>query len=283
MAARGAVAAMKGRLRLLLAGVAIVLLIVATALGAALLSLTGQRPAELLTELRAEAVVQLYALGVADELPAAAVTRLYRGSCTRRCHGRDVIEARPRTAAEWEAVMTRMKATDRAALGERLAETLTRYLQTHYLSNVPTVLPGPTMRFVKQHLWRSDFGEKDLFFDLIYLPHGHESLLRYLGVREPWPDLRQATFVVFMNTHRGTLPQLDLGQISTMRLTGGRTIGARGWSVLYRDGQQHHRQGLLTFSDVATAGSSELEVAVQLPGLGTRTFRWRLPIPPLQE
>ena len=29
------------------------------------------------------------------------------------------------------------------------------------------------MRFVRQHLWRSDFGDNDLFLDIIYVPREH--------------------------------------------------------------------------------------------------------------
>jgi hypothetical protein len=261
---------------------AIVPLLGAAALFAAFVHLTGQAPAALLEDLRGEGGILLYEYGMVDELSAAEVTRLYRGRCTRRCHGRDVIEQNPRTAAEWESVVARMKATDRAAMSDRLADAIARHLQNHFLSNIPTVLPPATMRFVRQHLWRSDFGDNDLFLDIIYVPREHLRLLRYLGVRDPPHEYRNALFVVFINTHRGSVPPWNLGETSTLRVDG-RRHDANGWEVLYRDGQQHHKQGLLTFPAFDPGQSTELEVTVQLSGLGTRTFQWRLPVPPLAE
>lgn len=262
---------------------AIVLLLGGMALLAAFMHLTGQTPAALLENMHGEGRILLYEYGMADELSPAEVTRLYRGSCTRRCHGRDVIENHPRTAAEWESVVTRMKASDRADLNDRLAEAVTRHLQNHFLSNIPTVLPAGTMKFVRQHLWRSDFGDNDLFLDVIYVPREHLRLLRYLGVRNPPSGERHALFVVFMNTHRGVVPPWNLGETSTLRVAGGRRQKASAWEILYRDGQQHHKQGLLTFPGIDTGQAGELEVAVQLSGLGTRTFQWRLPVPPLPD
>lgn len=245
--------------------------------------LTGQAPAALLEEVRGEGSILLYEYRMVDEMSATDITRLYRKSCTRRCHGKDVIEKNPRTAAEWESVVARMKAPDRAAMSDRLAEAVTRHLQNHFLSNIPTVLPAETMKFVRRHLWRSDFGDNDLFLDIIYVPREHLRLLPYLGVRKPPPGQRNALFVVFLNTHRGTVPPWNLGETSSLRADNGRRQNASSWEVLYRDGQQHHRQGLLTFPDFDAGQSTELEVAVRLSGLGTRTFQWRLPVPPLPE
>ena len=259
------------------------LLLGAAALLAGLMHLTGQAPAALIESMQGEGRILMYEYGMIDRLSPAEVTRLYRTSCTRICHGKDVIETRPRTALEWEAVMARMKASDRARLSDRLADAVLRHLQNSFLSNIPTVLPPETMKLVRQHLWRSDFGDDDLFLDIVYVPREHLRLLRYLGVRNPPAEQSSALFVVFINTHRGTVPRWNLGEASTLRIDNGRGQSASGWKVLYRDGQQHHEQGLLTFPAFDTGQSAELELIVHLGGLGSRTFQWRLPVPPLPE
>ncbi|MBI3148175.1 MAG: hypothetical protein HYZ17_06640 [Betaproteobacteria bacterium] len=249
----------------------------------AYMTLTEQTPSDAIESLQEDGRLALYRHGLIEKLSPADTRRLYQQSCTRRCHGKDVIEKGPRTAAEWEAVMARMKAPDRAALDDRRAEAITRHLQNHFLSNVPTVLPPATMKFVKQHLWRSDFGESDLFLDIIYVPTEHARLLPYLGVRKTPGDAREALFIVYINTHQGRVPQWDLAAMSSLRLDQGAVHTASGWQILYRDGQQHHDQGLLSFPVPEFSGATELKVVMRLAGLGTRTFQWNLPIPPLPE
>ena len=218
-----------------------------------------------------------------EKLSANEVKRLYQNTCTRKCHGKDVIEKKPRTAAEWEEVIDRMKAPDRAGIPERYAVTITRYLQSNFLSNIPTVLPEKTMKFVKQYLWRSDFGEDDLYLDVIYVPREHLRLLRYLGVRNLPPEQQSALFVVFLNTHSGTVPPWNLAKMSTLHDNKGSVQKAIGWDVLYQDAQSHHNQGVLSFPSIDTSIPSELEIKMMLPGLGLRTFQFVLPVPPLIE
>ena len=249
----------------------------------AFMYLADLRPADAIDSIRDKGTQALYRFRIVENLSAAETTRLYQQSCTRRCHGRDVIEKSPRTAAEWEAVVARMKVPDRADLDERLAEAIVRHLQNHFLSNVPTVLPATTMKFVKQHLWRSDFGENDLFLDVIYVPRAHASLMRYLGVRNPPQGQRGGLFVVYINTHQGRVPNWDLAEMTTLRVNQEAPLKASTWKVLYPDGQEHHHQGALTFPGFESDQSAELEITMRLAGLGTRSFRWQLPIPAVLE
>jgi len=268
----------------LLASIGLFLLLLCGMGAAAYVFLSGQPISAAWADLRDEGRMLAYRHGFVDRVAEGEVRRLYQRSCTRRCHGREVIEKSPKTAAEWEAVLARMAAPDRANLDERLAELVLRHLQTHYLSNVPTVLPPATMRHVKQHLWRSDFGESDVFLDVIYVPREQARLLRYLGVRNPPPiPPREAVFVVFVNTHSGRVPEWNLAQMAQLRVDGGPAQPGLSWEVLYRDGQQHHNQGMLIFPSVDPAQARELEITLRLGGLGTRVFRWQLPVPPLSE
>jgi hypothetical protein len=267
----------------LLVSISLFLLLGVTALSLAFMYLTDQTPDAAINSLLREGKLFLFQHGMVEKLAPDEITRLYQSTCTRQCHGRDVIEKKPRTAAEWESVVARMRAPDRADISDRHAETITRHLQNNFLSNVPTVIPEKTMKFVKQHLWRSDFGENDLFLDIIYVPREHQRLMPYLGVRNLPRDQQDARFIVFINTHQGTVPPWNLAEMSTLRINGGSPQNATGWTVLYRDGQQHHNQGMLTFPAVDDGQPADLEITMQLAGLGRRTFQWNLPVPQLPE
>lgn len=267
----------------LLVSITLFLLLGGTITLLAFMYLTDQTPGAVINSIQREGKFFLYKRNMVEKLSSREITLLYQSTCTRKCHGKDVIEKKPRTAAEWESVMTRMKAPDRAGITDRHADAITRHLQNNFLSNVPTVLPEKTMKFVKQYLWRSDFGDNDLFLDIIYVPQEHLRLLRYLGVRNLPSDQRNTIFVVFINTHQGAVPPWNFAEITTFRVNNGNPQKAIGWEVLYRDGQQHHNQGMLIFPSIDISQSSELEITMKLAGVGTRTFQWSLPVPSLPE
>jgi len=267
----------------LLVSITVFLLLCGTILFLAFMYLTDQAPNDVINDIQNSGNLLLYKYGMVEKLSSNEIKRLYQDTCTRKCHGKDVIEKKPRTAAEWEAVITRMKAPDRAGITDRHAETITRYLQSHFLSNVPTVLPEKTMKFVKRYLWKSDFGESDLFLDVIYVPREHLRLLPYLGVRNAPPDKQATIFIVYINTHQGSVPPWNLAGMVTLHDNNGNTQNAIGWEVLYQDGQRHHNQGTLTFPNIDTSKTTDLEIQMRLPGQEMRTFQWSLPVPPLPE
>lgn len=245
--------------------------------------LADQAPMDVLNSIYNAGKLSLYKYGMVEKLSSVETKGLYQDTCTRKCHGRDVIEKKPRTAFEWEAVVNRMKAPDRADIADRPAEAITLYLQSNFLSNVPTVLPEKTMKFVKQHLWKTDFGESDLFLDIIYVPREHHGLLPYLGVSSAPPDRYAAIFIVFINTHQGLVPPWNIAEMVTLHDNKGMEKYADKWAVLYRDGQRHHNQGTLTFPNLDLNKATEMEMIMKLPGLGMRKFQWSLPIPPMPE
>lgn len=274
---------MRAPAKSLIVSIAIVLLLCGTIFFLSFMYLTGQSPNDVINDLYKAGKLSLYKYSLIDKLSAKEIKHLYQDTCTRKCHGKDVIEKKPRTASEWESVINRMKAPDRAGISDRHAETITHYLQSNFLSNVPTVLPEKTMKFVKKYLWKSDFGESDLFLDVIYVPREHRSLLPYLGVRKTAQDQQETLFIVYINTHQGTVPPWNLAKMVTLHDNNGQTQNAIGWEVLYHDGQSHHNQGTLIFPNVDTNKATEMEIKMNLPGLGMRTFQWSLPIPSLPE
>ena len=223
---------------------------------------------------------------IADELSAEETSLLYESRCTRKCHSRDVIEKTPRTAREWNWIVTRMRTTEKAGITEREAKTITGYLQENYLSNVPTILPEKVMRFLKKNLWKVDFGENDIYFDLIYLPRGHLGLLPYLGVdTSPKDEDDILLFVLFINTHQGVLPPWNLAEMAILKDDRDLKSKAVSWKVVYEDGAHHHRQGILTFPNIkkGKGNPATLEVLINLPGMRERVFRWNLPIPSFKD
>jgi hypothetical protein len=217
-----------------------------------------------------------------DQLSPDETRQLYLSTCTRKCHSRDVIELTPRTALEWEQIVARMGKQAKASMSPTESRTIVEFLQRNYLSNVPTILPEAAMRFLKKHLWRLDFGESDLYFDIIYLPRDFRHLMPYLAFKSKPRHSDEALFIVYVNTHTGILPPWNLADLAAIRVVGGPEVKAKAWQVLYEDGQLHHKQGVLTFPGLATGDTERpgsVEMVIRPPAMRERVFQWRLPIP----
>ena len=268
-------------MKALLISIAAFTLLAGTATLLVLIYLFEISPGEITNTLRSEGKLFLYKHELVEKLSPAERMRLYQSNCTRTCHSKDLVENNPRTAAEWDMVVTRMKAPDRADLNDREAEAITRYLQSHFLSNIPTALSEKTMKFIKRHLWKSDFGEGDLYLDVIYIPRAHINLLPFLVAGHEPPDKKGAFFVIFLNTHQGTIPPWNLADMVTLRHGSTYSQKASDWQVLYEDGQHHHNQGILTFPAFNENQPSSMEIAIRLPGMREEIFQWELPVPPM--
>ena len=240
-------------------------------------------PEEIMDNTYSEGRIFLYSHNLVDRLTTAETKQLYQNTCTRRCHSSDLIEKKPRTAMEWERVVNRMKAPDRAGITERAASAIRIYLQSHFLSNIPTVIPDKTMRHVKKYLWRGDFGANDLYLDVIYIPRSHIRLLPYLVASSEPPTGRGAIFVIYLNTHQGSIPSWNLAEMAVLSRDGEPEQKAKDWKIIYEDSQHHHIQGLLIFPELDESKSTMLEVAIHLPGMREKIFQWNMPIPEAAE
>lgn len=224
----------------------------------------------------------LHKYDMAGPLNKAETKRLYLSTCSRKCHGTDVVDRTPRTALEWEQIVARMGAEDRANLSATEARTIIEYLQRNHLSNIPTLLPDVTMRALKKHLWRLDFGESDIYFDIIYIPRAYRHLMPYLSFKSTPTHSDNALFIIYVNTHAGIVPNWNLAEIITLKTEGGKERKALTWEVLYEDGQQHHKQGILTFPALSHDEETSpglMEMVIRPNGMRERAFAWRLPIP----
>ncbi len=217
----------------------------------------------------------LYSFSLLGELTPGEIKLLYEATCTRRCHSRDVIERTPRTAKEWEEIVERM--SEKSYIRRPVRESVVIYLQENFLSNVPTMISDELMRFLKRHMWRMDFGEDDLYIDIIYIPHKLRDVLPYLGVKEEVSTDR-TIFLVFLNTHQSVLPDWNLANLSVLMYKG-RELKPVEWNVFYTDSKGHHKEGLLFFPPIRVEELSGFEVVIAPPGLKKRRFFWQLPIP----
>jgi len=270
----------------LFASITAFILLAGTAVVLVLIFLFEMPPSEIISTMRNEGKFFLYKHELIVKLSIAEKKKLYQSNCTRTCHSKDLIEKTPRTAAEWDNIVKRMKAPDRADLNDREAAVITRYLKSHFLSNVPTVLPEKTMKFLKRYLWKSDFGESDLYLDVIYIPHALINLLPYLVASKDSPKKQGAFFVVYINTHQGSIPPWNLAKVTTLSHDNSHSERASGWQILYEGdygGQLHHIQGVLTFPDFNESRFRSMQIAIQLPGMKERVFQWKLPVPPMLE
>jgi len=141
------------------------------------------------------------------------------------------------------------------------------------------------MRFLRRHLWKSDFGESDLYLDIIYIPLLHRSLIPYLVLSNSPAKIEpdEALFVLYINTHQGVIPPWKIAEMAVLRDDKGVETSASRWQVAYVDGQNHHYQGLLSFPVDIKKDSRLMEVEVKLPGMRKRIFQWQLPIPLFKE
>jgi hypothetical protein len=228
----------------------------------------------------------LHKYAIIDKLTPKETKKLYKSTCTRQCHSTNIIEKSPRTAMEWEGIVTRMRISEGADITEKEANVITGYLQENFLSRVPTILPEKIMRFLKRHLWRTDFGESDIYLDLIFIPRLHRNWIPYLVINSPPGNSKDSLFILFINTHRGEIPPWNLAEMVTLRDNQGLALNASNWQVTYEDGQNHHRQGLLSFPGTIeedSKGAKSMEVVIKLPGMREKVFQWELPIPAFTE
>ncbi len=103
----------------------------------------------------------------------------------------------------------------------------------------------------------------------------------YLAFKSKPRESDETLFVVYVNTHTGVVPPWDISDIVTIKVGVERQTGAPFWQELYRDGQDHHMQGILTFPAVTGSDNhtDSLEMIIHPPAMRERVFQWHLPIP----
>ncbi len=207
------------------------------------------------------------------------IKQLYKRACTKKCHSRDVVERSAHSAREWEDTINRMRTVNDAGITKHEIAAITAYLAKRYGSNIPTILSADGGRYLKKHLWRSDFGEADLYVDLIYTPPAYFNVVGGSSKVEGYDASKYEIFTVYLNTHQDKLSPFPLDKLSTLKTAGGEGYGPVFWKVIYDSSDFHHREGLLVFKKLPK-GEEEMTIVLKdLPGQSERLFVWRLPIP----
>ncbi|MBI3754239.1 MAG: hypothetical protein HY266_09425 [Deltaproteobacteria bacterium] len=241
--------------------------------------LVDTKPMGRLEYLNSMARVTAFRFTGMPKLDEAETKFLYNGSCTRKCHSKDVVERARHTSREWEEVVKRMRFVHGAWLTDNEATQITHYLQKNYLSTIPTILSNDANRFLKQYLWRSDFGESDLYVDVIYAPREYYNLTGGVSDAEKYNVDEYTVFLIYLNTHQERFPPPAMDKMAVLKDKDGRMYEPIDWKVSYESGDLHHREGILRFKKIKSdTGFMEL-VLRDLPGQKERLFRWDLPVP----
>jgi len=214
------------------------------------------------------------------ELDEKGRTTLYRWSCVAVCHGAEAIENSRHTSREWRTIVERMRTKNGASINRREEDEIVKYLEKNHGSNVPTILSPEANRFLKRYLWKSDFGESDLYVDIIYSPVEYFDIMGGILQGREYEVDKYLVFMVYLNTHQGELEPWKLEKLVTLKGAGGKLYGPVDWRVVYESGDKHHLEGVLRFEKGADAGRGSMEMALKdLPGQKERVFIWDLPLP----
>ena len=207
------------------------------------------------------------------------IRRLYEKACTKKCHSRDVVELSAHSAREWEETIERMRTVNGAGITKNEVGPITAYLAKRYGSNIPTILSAEGGQYLKKNLWRSDFGEADLYVDLIYTPPAYFRVVGGSSKVQGYDAGRYEIFTVYLNTHQDKLSPFPLDKLATLKTAGGESYTPIFWKVIYDSSDFHHREGLLVFKKLRK-GEGEMTITLKdLPGQSERLFVWTLPIP----
>ncbi len=212
-------------------------------------------------------------------LTDAEIKMLYKDTCTRKCHSRDVVERSAHNIREWEEIIGRMRSSNKAKVTKNEAIVIATYLTKHYGSNIPTILTAEGGKYLKKYLWRSDFGESDLYVDVIYTPIEYFNFAGGSSEIEGYRADKYTLFKVYLNTHQNKLAPFPLEKLAVLKANNGTEFRPILWKVIYESGDYHHREGLLVFKKVDGSSAFMTVSLMDLPGQKERLFQWDLPIP----
>ena len=204
---------------------------------------------------------------------------IYEGRCTRKCHSRDVVERSAHNVREWEEIIGRMRGVNKADVTDSEATVITAYLTKRFGSNIPTILTAEGGKYLKKYLWRSDFGESDLYVDIIFTPIQYFNFIGGSSTVEGYEAGRYTLFKVYINTHQNKLSPYPLERLAILKTSEGKEYRPEMWKVIYESADYHHREGMLVFKNVDNNSTSMSLSLMDLPGQKERIFQWDLSIP----
>lgn len=227
--------------------------------------------------------LNLYRYTGVGNLSDPEIRLIYEGSCTGKCHSRDVVERSAHNVREWEEIVGRMRTANKANVTSHEARVITTYLTKRYGSNIPTILTLEGGKYLKKYLWRSDFGESDLYVDVIYTPMQYFNFIGGSSVVEGYDAGKYMLFKVYINTHQNKLAPYPIEKLAILKTSDGKEARLALWKVIYESADYHHREGMLAFERIEDGPASISISLMDLPGQKERIFQWDLPIPEKQE
>jgi len=230
--------------------------------------------------------MMFFRYGIAKNLTPQDEKFIFEYNCFKRCHSRDVIDRANHTPFEWAAVVDRMRNVNKVKLKDREAAVIIRHLQTTRLPLVSSLSSDIVQKMFKQ-LWKSDFGEGDVYIDVVYSTSEYFKATGALAHLERFKADEYLVFLINLTVHTGKLAPYRMDELTVMRDDKGREImPVEGWEIIFETGDNHHREGIIRFPKKDSSGKPVIDkdtksfelIIKDVARIKQRIFKWDLPI-----
>ncbi len=230
--------------------------------------------------------MMFFRYGIAKNLTPQDEKFIFEYNCFKRCHSRDVIDRANHTPFEWAAVVDRMRNANNVELKDREAAVIIRHLQTTRLPLVSSLSSDIVQKMFKQ-LWKSDFGEGDVYIDVVYSTPEYFKATGALAHLERFKADEYLVFLINLTVHTGKLAPYRMDELAVLRDDKGREIKpVEGWEIIFETGDNHHREGIIRFPKKDLSGRPVIDkdtksfelIIKDVARIRQRVFKWELPI-----
>jgi hypothetical protein len=138
-----------------------------------------------------------------------------------------------------------------------------------------------------KQLWKSDFGEGDVYIDVVYSTPEYFKATGALAHLERFKADEYFVFLINLTVHTGKLAPYRMDELAVMRDDKGREIKpVEGWEIIFETGDNHHREGIIRFPKKDSSGKPVIDKDTKLfeliikdvARIKQRVFKWELPI-----
>ncbi|MBI3354430.1 MAG: hypothetical protein HY034_06045 [Nitrospirae bacterium] len=230
--------------------------------------------------------MMLFRYGIVKSIAPKDERFIFEYNCFRGCHSRDVIDRANHTPFEWAAVVDRMRNVNNVQLKDNEAAVIIRHLQTTRLPLVSSLSSDIVHKMFKQ-LWKSDFGEGDVYIDVVYSPPEYFKATGALSLLERFKADEYLVFLINLTVHTGRLAPYRMDELAVLMDDKGREIRpVEGWEIIFETGDNHHREGIIRFPKKDSSGNLIIDkdtksfelIIKDVARIKQRVFRWELPI-----
>ena len=230
--------------------------------------------------------MMLFRYGIVKSITPKDERFIFEYNCSKRCHSRDVIDRANHTPFEWAAVVDRMRNVNNVELKDREAAVIIRHLQTTRLPIASSLSSDIVHKMFKQ-LWKSDFGEGDVYIDVVYSTPEYFKATGALTHLERFQADEYLVFLINLTVHTGKLAPYRMDELAVLMDDKGREIKpVEGWEIIFETGDNHHREGIIRFPKKDSSGKPVIDkdtksfelIIKDVARIKQRVFRWELPI-----